>query len=251
MDREQFKEYLRYVYENHVGMRLPHSHHKKRFHHMDEFEWHWADIIRISTAIRYINTANAQGMQVDRVFSQEHLDGLTQSVKNSVEFTSHLAEDTGFSDALDDHFDEIIDGIEPEDMPVEELEILRQLGSTNPRGELLGMLSVVKARQKRRRHHNELSVSQELKHISQRLDQLDAKFRPQVEGEKPAQKPRKWFKGLGEMMSGVGLTVADIGLAAGLLPLPVAGQTATVGALASAATGVGMIFKGIGELRGE
>ena len=47
------------------------------------------------------------------------------------------------------------------------------------------------------------------------------------------------------------MAITNITLAAGVWIVPLPAETTSVGAVVSATSGIGMIFTGIGELRGE
>lgn len=64
-------------------------------------------------------------------------------------------------------------------------------------------------------------------------------------------KSRRWFKGVGQIAQGSALSIADVALVIGVLKLPVSAETQTLGALASVATGIGTVLKGVGDLRNE
>ena len=252
MDREQFKEYIRYIYDSNIRSRLGshrlRGHHRHRFPE-DGFSYEWSKIVEIAQLLKLINRISKHDGDPYRIFNQERLHNLTDEVRWAVNYTDNIAEDAGFLEAMDEHFDEIVDGMEIDDFPAEELEILRQLGSDMPRGELLALITKVKSSIPQREKRNELSISQALKNVDNRLAQKTT--RPSDKTEELPKKSRKWFKGLGKIITGVGLTVGDIGLAIGLIPLPALGQIPTSGALVSATAGVGTILDGAGELRGE
>jgi hypothetical protein len=64
-------------------------------------------------------------------------------------------------------------------------------------------------------------------------------------------KPRRWFKGLGHIVQGAAMSLADLGLAFGVLDFAVGVETRSWGALVSVTAGVGTIMNGAGDLRNE
>ena len=64
-------------------------------------------------------------------------------------------------------------------------------------------------------------------------------------------KERRWWKGLGQVVQGASIAVADVGMAVGAFKFPVSPETQTYGAVVSVAAGVGTIMNGVGDLWGE
>ena len=97
----------------------------------------------------------------------------------------------------------------------------------------------------------------ELRYVTERVKEADAEFQRLVkasEGETndaAPKKPRRWFKGLGQISQGAALSIANVALALGTLKFPVSPETQTWGAMASVATGIGTVLSGIGDLRNE
>ncbi len=160
-------------------------------------------------------------------------------------------------DLLTDYEHLIVAGMQFDDLPKEDEKALRLLGEADPSGVLLAAFLSVKHRERSREYdENYRSIEERLRSIEGRLDRAieaaeeknDLSLRAKT--EKPPRSWR-WFKGLGKIAQGTALTLADCGLAAGLIVVPVAPTTQTWGAIISSITGVGTTLHGIGELRGE
>jgi len=158
-------------------------------------------------------------------------------------------------EVLEEYGDLIIAGMEIGDIPHHDIVALEQLGEANPKGALLAAFLKVKATGSiNGPSRNELSLEQRLERLEKCVadaeENNDAialqKSSPDDRGPK-----RRWFKGLGKVAQGSALTLADVGLAAGVLVLPVDPATQTWGAIVSSVTGVGTALDGLGELRGE
>ena len=182
--------------------------------------------------------------------------GLVDEVEDGVRWNNRIAEETGFLDAFDSHYNEIIQGLDIELFPESEIEILQEFGSKDPKSKLRGIIYILKERNKDKfQSCKEESVSNQLKNIVEQLSDAQDDFKEtnnkSTNKKERPRKSRRWFKGLGQIGQGAALSIGDIALAAGVLSFPVSPETQTWGALVSATTGVGMIMNGVGELRGE
>ena len=132
-----------------------------------------------------------------------------------------------------------------ERMPPQEVDVMRQLGSSEPEAELSALVYIVKSKSKSKYSCNDLKVSRQLESLEQKLEEL------KKNSDKPPKKSRRWFKGLGQIAQGSALSIANISLAMGAISIPIAAETAGWGAIVSSITGVGMVLNGVGEFRGE
>ena len=64
-------------------------------------------------------------------------------------------------------------------------------------------------------------------------------------------KQRRWWKGLGQIVQGAAISGADIGLALGVLHIPIPKGGETYGVVMSVTAGVGTVMNGVGDLWGE
>jgi hypothetical protein len=198
--------------------------------------------------------------EIYTTFTLERLRNVVSETRSSAEFGNRLADQAGFLDAIEPHIREIACDLSAEHLPAADQDVLRETGSINPKVELRSIVLRARARlQRSEPQSREVSLRKELHYAERYLSEEDASFgailKAQNEGvedsEKPAKKSRRWFKGLGQIAQGSALTIADCALAIGALNLPVSTETATWGAIASVATGIGTFLNGIGDLRNE
>lgn len=224
----------------------------------EEVHYHLDRAERSARIFRFIESYCEDSDDVYRTFTTEILARSTSDVRYSLSFNTRITEEGGFLDAYEEHENEILNGLKPEHLPGADKEIIREIGSVEPDVELRSLVYAAKERvQKARSQHREVSVRQELRDFEKRLEQTEQSFRKVAELKEPElmkdrpKKSRRWFKGVGQVAQGSALSIADVALAIGILKLPVSAETATWGALASVATGVGTVLNGIGDLRNE
>jgi chromosome segregation ATPase len=142
--------------------------------------------------------------------------------------------------------------MEVEDFPEEDVMLFQAIRPDYGREDIRKIVVVLKQRRSRLAKRQQ-SIESELQRVrtelerqSMRLDELDAKGNTSDSRPKP-----KWFKAVGHIGEGALLTIGDISLALGVLPMHVSVETASWGAIVSATAGIGKIFDGFGELCGE
>jgi hypothetical protein len=157
---------------------------------------------------------------------------------------------------------EIVDGMTVDHFPQEDFEILRQSGSPDPRREVTAIVHLIKSRKEQLlwRNNDNIRFSQRLIQVAERIEKISASLpkeapqeptKPNETANKQPPVKRAVFKGLGSIIQGMLMTITNVSLAAGLWTVPLPAETTSVGAVISATSGIGMIFTGIGELRGE
>jgi hypothetical protein len=181
----------------------------------------------------------------------------------AVRSTRDILDETGILGMLDNEYELMARHLEFADLPRQESAILRAYGFRITDDDLRVIVYRVRNLARRQRHPREIRPSQalsmSLEQIQGAAKQFEANSKLAMvsrEGgdttpkNKPVRKERRWFKGLGQVVQGTGMSLADIGLAAGFLGFPVSIETAW-GALASITAGVGIIMNGVGDLRSE
>lgn len=255
MDEKEYEKFMTYLYNEYVRPRR--TRFWRHFRHFDE--WHYPLVRELerlrnaSNLIRFINRNCPDEDEIYRTITLERIKRLPYEVSNGVSLNNRLTEESGFLDAFDGHYDEIVEGMKLEHMPRQEIDIMRDFGSEDPEAELSALMYIVKSRRKAIKSFNqEVTISNQLRQIEEHLD-YQRKQMEELEDkeEKPPKKSKRWFKGLGQIAQGSALSIANIGLAMGVLSFPVAAETAGWGALVSSITGVGMMLNGVGEFRGE
>ena len=255
MTEQEYKDFLVYLFSEYAESkirRLFRGLHPIERHH--EFDWEFRRLREAMNVINYVKHNCDSDDEIYETFRMEILGSTVRSVRSGVRTSSNMAKRSGFLDAIDDHFEEIIDGIKPEYFPKEELEVLQKLGSKNPQIELAGIIYLLKAKQSQLASLiREVRISKQLDRIEEMLLKAEERFEEESkeEEEKPRGPGRRWFKGLGQIAQGAALSIANIALAAEFLPFPVSAETKTWGAMTSTTAGFGMVLTGVGELRNE
>ena len=207
MSDEDYKRFLEYVFNQFVRervARLDEWFDGPRFHH---WGYQWRRLKRASDLVRYIQANCDDADDIYSTFRLERLRDTVGDIQDDVRWSNRLAEEAGFLDALEAHFDELVDGLRADYLPPSEVDILRDLGSRDPRLDLEGMIYVVKARSRRAgRANREVSVRSQLSDVEKDLatlrdqfDQLVKKQEEEEEQEKAPKKSRRWFKALGQI----------------------------------------------------
>ena len=257
-DRDEYKKFMAYLYNEDVRHRL--EFHRRRLtwdNNVRETRWMWWEkLTQASRAVRKITR-----MPEGRLTPSSEILPFAFEVHKGLVNSNRVVQDAGFLDVFDDYYMEIVEGMKIEDMPAQELEVLRRLGSEDPEAELTALIYLVRSRSRSSRQlgynirvSNHLQEAEKIlehhcKEIAKLMETNNAKL--METNKKQLVKSRRWFKGLGQIAQGSALSVANVWLATGTSPFPVAVETATWGSLVSSVTGVGMVLNGIGEWRGE
>lgn len=253
MSRDDFRSFLQYIFDDYVRKRVDRLRLKHPFHHDWEYE---LDRLRAALhVLDYIQHYCSDDESIYRTFNINALREAVEAVEQAVRRSTRGLREIGLLDAFDNYFDEILDGLDIDDFPEEEYELLRSIGFQNPKSDLQGIIYLLKVRHREwlLRRNLKRCVSSELKSATELLESAvkDLKIEDQKTIVEQPKKSRRWFKGLGKIGRGAGVSIGDICLAAGILKFPVSPETQTWGAVVSTTAGVGMILDGIGELRGE
>ncbi|MES9900178.1 MAG: hypothetical protein ABW148_14320 [Sedimenticola sp.] len=254
MNETEYKQFMAYLYNEYVRSRS-----KRRFHKHFHFElggyqgWQSEGLSSASNLLRYINYHCEDEDSIYYTIKKERIARLPSQIKDGLKTNRRMLEDSGFMEAIDAYYDEIVGGMKLEHMPPQEIEVMRSLGSSDPEAELSALMYIVKSRCKSKHsYNNEVRISNQLKNIEQKLEQQEQQLKELNEGsDDQPKKPKRWFKGLGQIAQGGALSIANVGLAMGSITIPVAAETASWGAIVSSITGVGMVLNGVGEFRGE
>lgn len=255
MTDDEYREFLAFLFEHYVRPRLPRV--QRRFHHHMMEEWYYyLDQAKQSALVLRFIEAHCDGAEdVYRTFTMERLGRAVSESRQSLDFSTRIAEEAGFLDAFEDHTTDILAGLQPHHLPGVDKDLLRETGSVNPEVELRALILRARASCERASQMSrEVRVRDQLKHVSERLGEAQNHFTPAKGTEMPAEAPKKsrrWFKGLGQIAQGAAFSIANIALAVGALRFPVSPETQTWGAIASVATGIGTVLSGIGDLRNE
>jgi len=78
--------------------------------------------------------------QIYSTFKMEFLSSTISETAAAVKHVSTIAHETGFAQAVEDNLEPLVTGLKLGNLPAEEVEVLRALGSADPRGDLLAMI---------------------------------------------------------------------------------------------------------------
>lgn len=180
----------------------------------------------------------------------------------------------GFAAVLDSDYLTLARGMRAELLPPQEAEVLQRLGFPDAAADLPALLymvrrnaesvtgrntnflptvemsSLVDRLNQARQDHERLQAIEEemivLRHDkdAEHKDSID-RLNAEATSKK---KPRRWWKGIGQIVQGAGISLGDAAVAVGLGS---GGVAPAWGALISVTVGVGTVMAGIGDLRNE
>jgi len=224
----------------------------------DEWHYHIDQATRASRVLRFIESDCDDDGDVYRTFASERLARAVSDAQGVLGFSNRVIEEAGYLDAFETHMREILANLHPSHLPDMEKEVLRDMGIVNPDAEIREMVYAARASWERiDRSTREIPIRQQLKSAEERLDAANHDFQELKKkgkaerSDNEGMKSRRWFKGLGQIVQGSALSIADVALAVGVLQFPVSPETRTWGSLVSVSTGIGVILNGVGDLRNE
>lgn len=253
---DTYNEFIKYLFNEYLSKKLD----KRRInrHRLEDgYDREIENLQRSMRAIRFIKDYARDDEEVLKIFTPEMIENLIRSVRYGVQINNDLVVDTEIIDILQDYFEEIVDGMTVDHFPQEDIEVLRQAGSIDPRQEIIALIHIIKSRKEQFlfRNNDNLRYKSRLEEIPEQIERIEKSFvsrqRPNSTTEKKPAIKRSIFKGLGSIIQGTLLTITDITLVAGFWGVPLPTETTSVGAVVSITTGIGTIFTGIGDLRGE
>jgi len=258
MGDEEYKRLLDFLFDRYVRPRAAML--RERFHHHmhDEWSYELSRAIRAARMLRFIETHFDSSGDVNRTFTLEALRQTFYDVHNSTAFAERIIRDGGFLDAYEADAEGVLGGLHADHLPDIDKEVLREIGTTDADIELEVLVRGARAVLGRTGPNtSERAVSQQLKQAYERTERAAKEVEETIERAKadqpkePPKKPRRWYKGLGQIGQGAALTIANAGLAFGAIHIPVSPETQSWGALVSVVTGIGTILNGVGDLRNE
>lgn len=251
MTKEEWNDLVKDICNQEIRPKLRRLFHKYQpFEWCDRFPFGDRGIFKATRTIKFINENFDDEDELTTVFNKEYLDITLDNLKWGVEHNNRLVLKTGISDVVEEFWDEIVDGMDISDIPEADFEALREAGSYDPKSEV--HISMVRMK-KRKILMGYNSKESSLRYSLERSESI-LQRRKEILKESNSNNPptkRKIFKGLGGICRGVILTGVDVGILAGLWPVPLSPDTRTVGAVASITTGIGDIMIAVGELRRE
>jgi hypothetical protein len=266
----QYEAYFKYLYDRDVTPGISRSR-MAGLSFMSgwnqELEYRLSRLAETDATLRLI----AATPDVYHTFRAEALARLIQETARGVEMNSGDLSELGVMDTLDSEYWTLAAGMRPEHLPEEEAALLRSYGFPALADSLPGLVYFARAHaEESAARQREIRPSIEMRNLTKRLkeaaddhqrlseieEELAALKRAQKEDSAPPKqltdeanakkKPHRWWKGLGQVVSGAAISLADTAF--------VAGPHAVVAApafLVSVTAGIGTIMQGAGDLRGE
>lgn len=242
MSDRDYQAFLEYLFETYVRPRL------YRANRHIEMQWpkhHCARMQQTYEMLCFIERRYSWKGGPERDFRTERLHDVIDEAGNELRHTIRILEDAGYRDAVEDHFYEIVAGMTMDHMPAEEIAVMKSLGSDDPDRDLRAIIYLLKARYSTPRHEFR-PVKNSLDRGIKELDQAEDNAM-----SSEISRPRRWWKGCGQIAQGCIVSVANVSIALNAIDLPVSDETRTWGSIVSVTTGVGLIMSGVGDLRGE
>jgi len=207
MTDQEYKDFLTYLFNEYVEARIHRV--SRHFHPLEwrhEFGWQWQRLRAGMDVTNYIKHNCETDDEIYQTFTLDKLKSTVDGVEDGVKLNDRMTTESGFLSAIDDHFEEIVNGMKPEYFPTEELEVLRYLGSRNPQVELAGIIYLLKVRKGGLiSSAKEIPISKQLEKLLERLSREQERFKEQkevVNKKLPARPGRRWFKALGQICQG-------------------------------------------------
>ncbi len=252
MTKDEWRRLVGHIYNRSISPAFA-----RRVRRLDPFEfferypWGVNRLTRAAQALRFIEDYFDDDDDLTKSLTPSFLTELLDSLAEGLRWNERLVVETGVSDAIQSHFAEIVDGMDADDMPEEDLSVMRLSGAADPREELSLLVERVK-REKELilKRHSEGGFSLSLRTTRERVEEKKKGVPSGRESDEEGPKKR-WLKGLGGIFQGAMLTIVDATLVAGVWTVPVPLETKTVGAVVSMTSGIGSILTGLGDLRGE
>jgi len=249
MTKDEWRELIKHIYYQSIEPKLRRR--RKHFHPFEWFERYPHELERLMRAmrvIRFIEDNFDEDDDLTEYWKPEFLKRTLDDLSGGLHLNKSWVVETGISDSIEEFFEEIVDGMDVDDIPEQDLIALRQSGSQDPKQEC--QLSILRLKRKKEIviKRKETSFSFTIKESVDRLERRKERLQKSNSNEPPK---KKLFKGLGTICKGAMLTVVDVSLVAGMWPTGLPTEATTVGAVVSLTTGIGDILIGVGEMRGE
>lgn len=262
--RRDYEAYMSALWGSH-GPRVR-AHRNWRHHRFENmFGYELTRLARVWRIARAVES----GVPAD-AFTDAHLRAGMEDVSGVLGNTASLLREVDLLTLLDREYDLMAEGLRLTYLPAEELPVLGAHGIEMTRADLERSVYRV-SRTARATQYREVTPSRALSAAQRALDEAAGTYESNEQEERkhlgmlarqdgqppsqrkqpPERKQPRIFKGLGQIVQGAAMTVADVGLAVGAFPFPVSPETQSWGALASVTAGVGTVMSGVGDLRAE
>jgi hypothetical protein len=201
MREDDYKKFLMYLFDEYIRDRLPLA---RRYIHKMEFEKYGFEgkQRRLQKAVllcRHIYSSCDDDDEILRTFTLPSLQDHVGTIMDTHRENERILEKLGLLDCLENHYEEIVSGIEYELLPSYDSEIMMTLGSKSPENDLRGIIYSIKHKNTEKKHfqdENLPGVKDRLKQVENLIEGGWRGYYDAREGrrEEPPKKPRRWFK---------------------------------------------------------
>jgi hypothetical protein len=245
---------------------------KRRRHPMDDRLWEFHESIerlrRADEVLEFLDRTER-----DPYTTLRSVDEVLSDVEYGLQNAQAALASSGFLDMLDDHLESVLTAVDPDLLPAAEAAILDELGfprlarfvreeadlvgSEWRAGTARGLWVVREFREQPASRVFEVSIERVQRHRTEirehaaRIAETEQAGRTGRETEPQPRKSRRWWKGLGQIVEGATLAVADAGLAVGLYKVQIPEETQLAGTVISVGAGIGKVMNGVGDLLKE
>jgi hypothetical protein len=137
VDEREYRIFMAYLYDDYVRFRSRSF--RKYFHNNkceDQLGRDWERLIKASNLVRYINHQCRDEDEIYHTITRKRIAQLPDEIRDGTITNRKMLEKYGFMEAIDAYYDEIVGGMKLEHMPPQEIEVMRELGSSEPEAEL-------------------------------------------------------------------------------------------------------------------
>jgi hypothetical protein len=148
MKKCEWRQMMEDIYHQEISSKMRRM--RWRLHKMEmmEYPYRQTRLFRASRTIRFIeDVGDDDNSNLSTVFQYDHLRSTLQDIRNAhEEINERLLVESGIVDVLEEHYTEIVSELDVSDLPVADIDALREAGSTNPQAELRLRIKTIRKR---------------------------------------------------------------------------------------------------------
>jgi hypothetical protein len=160
-----------------------------------------------------------------------------------------ILDDAGVFDALDENTELVFAHLSRSVVPAEDIELLRRSGIEEAEAEVTIIVHCCRHLARSSNFRPSATMREAPKRLKEAIDALSENSGNSVSQTDAPAKPRRYFTGIGRILSGAVAGTGNVLLGVGAIPAT--GGTSAAAVFASSALAVGLVSQGIGDLRGE